>query len=196
MAFHGKRATSQAGMQPVGTPHWNLPPENPAISVWRIWSKRYYFYCTSSFLSYHFPCVTRHLAKQTEDWIRIKNYWTDLRPRFQHGSAFFSPLQNPCPAAHGSAHTAPGITFEPLLFFGRSSDTAHKAGHMCREPGRSRGRSPGSCLRPEASVKPLFSCFHYNRFWHFSKCTTALSHHIWTDILHLSSALLPSVSEP
>lgn len=109
---------------------------------------------------------------------------------------FFPPLQNPCPAAHSSAHTAPGITFEPLLFFGRSSDTAHKAGHMCREPGRSRGRSPGSCLRPEASVKPLFSCFHYNRFWHFSKCTTALSHHIWTDILHLSSALLPSVSEP
>lgn len=108
----------------------------------------------------------------------------------------FFPLQNPCPAAHGSAYTASGITFEPLLFFGRSTDTAHKGGHMCREPGRSGGRSPGSCLRPEASVKPLFSCFHYSRFWHFSKYTTSLSHHVWTDILHLSSALLPSVSEP
>lgn len=44
--FHGKRATAHAGIQTAGTPHWNLLPKNPAINIWKNWSKCFYFYHT------------------------------------------------------------------------------------------------------------------------------------------------------
>lgn len=55
--FHGKRATAHAGIQTVGTSYWNLLPENPAINIWKNWSKCFYFYHTPSFLSYNVLCI-------------------------------------------------------------------------------------------------------------------------------------------
>lgn len=55
--FHGKTATAHAGIQTAGTPYWNLLPENPAINIWKNWSKCFYFYHIPSSLSYNVLCI-------------------------------------------------------------------------------------------------------------------------------------------
>lgn len=160
-------------------------PENPAINIWKNWSKCFYFYHTPSFLSYNVLCIKgiwQKTKKKTEN--------CESGSRITAQSLAWPPVRWYCFLCR--------ILIQVLCCTAQIFPQKELLNSIIRQlpqedslEDQETNVPPHSCLIPEASVKQIFFCFCHNRFCHFTAGITSLPCHIFPETLHQSKALLP-----